>query len=58
MYNRKKRGNGMSENISDYLSIILLLSIPIGVLIVVVSRFLSKIQRKKKETVGKYYPEW
>lgn len=48
----------MSENLNDFISIVVLLSVPIGVLFFVIKRLLSKKKRRKKEEVGKYYPEW
>lgn len=48
----------MSENLNDFISIVLLLSVPIGVISIVLSKLLSKRKRRKKEKVGKYYPEW
>ena len=48
----------MSENISDILSVLILLSVPITLLFVFAVRIFRKLRSQKKEEIGKYYPEW
>ena len=48
----------MVENINDFLSVVLLLSIPVFLIILLILKKLKSIQVKKKEETGKYYPEW
>lgn len=48
----------MAENINDFLSVVLLLSIPVFLFVYLVMKKLKSIQIKKKEETGKYYPEW
>ena len=48
----------MAENINDFLSVVILLSIPVYLLIHLTFKKMKSIQVKKKEETGKYYPEW
>lgn len=48
----------MAENINDFLSVVILLSIPVYLVFLLTFRKLKSIQVKKKEETGKYYPEW
>ncbi len=48
----------MSENISDFLSVVILISMPLTVLIIFLRKLFSKRIVHKKEESGKYYPEW
>jgi len=48
----------MAENINDFLSVVILLSVPVYLLVHLTFRKLKSIQVKKKEETGKYYPEW
>ena len=48
----------MAENINDFLSVVILLLVPVYLVIYLTSKKLKSIQVKKKEETGKYYPEW
>ena len=48
----------MNENLSDFLSILILLSVPMLLLVIFLRNLFNHKKTKKKEKVGKYYPEW
>ncbi|WP_294561102.1 hypothetical protein [uncultured Traorella sp.] len=48
----------MSENLSDFLSILILLCVPVLFLVVFLRSLFHHKKTKKKERIGKYYPEW
>lgn len=48
----------MIENLSDLFSVLILISIPLVTCIGFLMYILSKRKKRKKEEVGKYYPEW
>lgn len=48
----------MAENINDFLSVVVLLIVPIYLVFYLIFKKLKSNQVKKKEEVGKYYPEW
>lgn len=48
----------MIENISDFLSIFILMSFPAVLIVIFLSRIIHKKTSRRKEKVGKYYPEW
>ena len=48
----------MAENINDFLSVIVLLLVPVTLFIYLLIKKLKSIEIKKKEETGKYYPEW
>ena len=48
----------MAENINDFLSVVILLLVPVFLAVYLIMNKLKTIQIKKKEETGKYYPEW
>lgn len=48
----------MSENLSDILSVLILLSVPVALLLVFAASIFRRLRSRKKEKIGKYYPEW
>lgn len=48
----------MTENINDFLSVVILLSVPVGLFVYLITKNIKKMQTKKKQKIGKYYPEW
>ena len=48
----------MAENINDFLSVVILLLVPVYLVFFLVLKKLKSIKIKKKENTGKYYPEW
>lgn len=48
----------MAENINDFLSVVILLFVPVYVAFFLIKNKLKTIKIKKKEDTGKYYPEW
>ena len=48
----------MIENLSDLISVLLLLLFPIVVIIIAITKILKKRRITRKEKAGRYYPEW
>ena len=48
----------MLENLNDFLSIFILVSIPVGSVFYIVKKALKKRRLNRKRKEGKYYPEW
>lgn len=48
----------MNENLNDFLSTVILLSIPVGMILLSLKKILKRKIEIKKEETGKYYPEW
>lgn len=48
----------MLENLNDVLSLLVICSIPFGILFLTIHLVLGKRKRKNRNESGKFYPEW
>ena len=48
----------MIENLSDLISILILLLFPMGIAVLTIMKILKKRRMNRKESEGRYYSEW